>query len=186
MSLPAFCRRGCGAVCRVQATVLPYTALSVPVSLARSADAQTLPLFGSLASTGTADAQQAPPAKRHKVSSSDSDVGHSWVGPAGRTRDAVFHVGGPVWAMDWCPDSSSSSRAADGGNAAPPHGTQYLAVRRLPAAGQVASLSGGACSADNDPLRGFVLLCSCCSPSGLQAPHESVLSSGCCRLRYTA
>jgi len=84
-------------------------------------------LFGSAKGSTTAESQSAPTAKRQKLSTG-SDDGHSRTSTADRLRDAVFHVGGPVWSMDWCPAGSGTGAA--GVHTPPGHEAQYLAVRR--------------------------------------------------------
>ncbi len=73
-----------------------------------------------------AEPQSAPGAKRQKLSTG-SDDGHSRTSTAAQLRDAVFHVGGPVWAMDWCPAGGGTGAA--GVPTPPGHEAQYLAVR---------------------------------------------------------
>ena len=106
---------------------LPYAQSSVPVCLDKGADAQPLPLFGSVPGAQTVTSPSAPAAKRQKLSEDSDGQSRS---PAGRVHDVVLYVGGPVWAMDWCPLSDYSNGAADV-HAAQPRGAQHLAVRKL-------------------------------------------------------
>ena len=96
------------------------------VSLDRGADAQPLPLFGSTAGATVSGAQQEPEAKRQKLSAGSGD-GQTRTDTPGSMRDAVFYVGGPVWAMDWCPAGSTGTA---GVRTSPGHESQFLAVRR--------------------------------------------------------
>ena len=116
---------------RNKSRYLPYAETSVPVSLDKGAEAQPLPLFGSAAGAAAAEPQSAPAAKRQKLSTG-SDAGQSKTSTAGRVRDAVFHVGGPVWAMDWCP--AGGNGAADVRTPLA-HESQYLAVRHASSPG---------------------------------------------------